>query len=307
MSLITRTAKGSKLTIAEMDGNLEYLQANGFVDGTYSQLTEGTGAILSMDNTFGSVGEVGTYEGIEPQGGSGTGLIVDVEITSPGSRGGLIATYTIVEGGSGYQVNDELTINADLLGGTMALGNNNTNTITLNPANLDGNKITKISIGSFSGETAAQPETEPFGGEELVYGLINSSTNFIELVVNASEEISYDASLPQTLSPSVYLQSDSTYSQIDISTGNQGINNIQLYEDDNNSYISMSSQNEFGSSNIEIGGNGIILSSNSLAIKGLGIQILNEAILVIGLPSEDPLIADQLWNDNGTLKISAGE
>ena len=87
MPLITRTEKGSKLTIQEMDGNLTYLESNGFVDGVYSQTVEGTGEIIG---TFGGTiqysnpidsGTVGTYTVSPTTDGSGTGaqfeLVVD--------------------------------------------------------------------------------------------------------------------------------------------------------------------------------------------------------------------------------------
>ena len=49
MSLITRTGKGSKLTIEEMDGNLEYLASSSFQEGVYSQII-GSGAIIGELN-----------------------------------------------------------------------------------------------------------------------------------------------------------------------------------------------------------------------------------------------------------------
>jgi hypothetical protein len=286
MSLITRTEKGSKLTIAEMDGNLEYLSSSSFQDGVYSQLTQGTGAVVSIDTTFEPIAVVGTYEGIEPAGGSGTGLIVDVEVTATGGRASLVANYTIVDGGTGYQTNDELTINGVLLGDEEATPEDN-NTIILNSENLDGNKITRISV----------------------YGLGESFPgNSIKLEVNTLEV--NDSQSPQTLlSPSLNLQADSTYSVINIATSNQGSNAIELYEEtDSIPYIQIGSTDSTGSSYVGVTGGGITLFSQPIvSFQSTTIQILNEAILVTGLPSEDPLVADQLWNDSGSLKISAGE
>jgi hypothetical protein len=283
MSLITRTEKGSKLTIAEMDGNLEFLASSSFQDGVYSQLTQGTGAVLSIDTTFQPIAVVGTYEGIEPAGGSGTGLIVDVEVTVTGGRATLVANYTIVDGGIGYQTDDELTINGVLLGDEEATPEDN-NTIILNAENLDGNKITRISV----------------------YGL--GESNSIKLEVNTLE-VNDSPSSQTLLSPSLNLQAESTYSVINITTSNQGSNAIELYEEtDSIPYISIASADSTGSSYVEVTGGGITLFSQPAALIGATtIQILNEAILVTGLPSEDPLVADQLWNDSGSLKISAGE
>jgi hypothetical protein len=117
MSLITREEKGSKLTIQEMDGNLTYLESNGFVDGEYSQTVIGTGAVLQMSPQLAADASIGLYENISPTSGSGTGLIVDVEIAD-GGRGGLGATYTIVDGGSGYAVGDTVSIQNTDIGGT---------------------------------------------------------------------------------------------------------------------------------------------------------------------------------------------
>lgn len=38
-----------------------------------------------------------------------------------------------------------------------------------------------------------------------------------------------------------------------------------------------------------------------------GVMFQGETIYANNLPTEDPLVAGQIWNDNGTLKISAGE
>lgn len=117
MSLITRQEKGSKLTIQEMDGNLEYLQSNGFVDGKYSQTVIGTGAILFMNSQLVADATIGIYENISPTSGSGTGLIVNVEITS-GKKDDLGVKYIIVDGGLGYAVGDTVSIQNTDIGGT---------------------------------------------------------------------------------------------------------------------------------------------------------------------------------------------
>lgn len=116
MSLTTRTAKGSKLTIQEMDGNLTYLESNGFVNGEYSQTLIGTGAVLSLSPQLAPDATIGKYTGISQSGGSGTGLIVNVEIFEGGK--GLQATYTIVDGGSGYQVGDTVSTQNTDIGGS---------------------------------------------------------------------------------------------------------------------------------------------------------------------------------------------
>lgn len=116
MSLITRQAKGSKLTIQDMDGNLTYLESNGFKDGEYSQGTESAGAVLEMSPQAALGAVPGLYTNISPTSGSGTGLVVDVEILDEG-RGALTANFTIVNGGTGYQVGDTVTIPISEVGG----------------------------------------------------------------------------------------------------------------------------------------------------------------------------------------------
>jgi hypothetical protein len=48
MPIVTRTGKGSKLTIAEMDGNLEYLASSSFQNGLY---TSGSGSITITETS----------------------------------------------------------------------------------------------------------------------------------------------------------------------------------------------------------------------------------------------------------------
>jgi hypothetical protein len=125
MSLITRTEKGSKLTIAEMDGNLTTLQSSSFQDGVYSQ-TVGTGEIIG---TFGDTiqfinpidsGTEGTYTVSPTTDGSGTGaqfeLVVDESRGAPSINGSL---SSVLNGGSGYAVGDTLTVDLMDLGGNM--------------------------------------------------------------------------------------------------------------------------------------------------------------------------------------------
>jgi hypothetical protein len=123
MSLITRQQKGSKLTIPEMDGNLLYLESNGFVNGQYSQTLEGTGEIIEIGNltyepsSFLNAAE-DTYE-VTPTGGSGTGAIFNL-VVKLGRFGEFSIDFdqsTIVSGGSGYEVGDILEVNRLDLGG----------------------------------------------------------------------------------------------------------------------------------------------------------------------------------------------
>jgi hypothetical protein len=229
MSLITRTAKGSKLTIAEMDGNLTYLESNGFVDGVYSQTVIGTGAVLQMQPQAALNASIGVYENISPTGGSGTGLIVYVEIADVGR--GLGATYTIVNGGNGYQVGDTVSIQNTDIGGTAG-----TTDRELFADDVDVTKTSTITV----------TEDE-----------INLSTT--------------------TISVTGSIASDSSITTL----GN------------------ISGSNVIATSTIQ----GSLLLGSALAISN---QFGDTLVNFTNLPTSDPSLSGQLWNDSGSLKISAG-
>lgn len=225
MPLITRQEKGSKLTIAEMDGNLEYLASSSFQDGIYSQTLIGTGAVLQMFPQTAFDASIGVYENISPTSGSGTGLIVDVEITSSGR--GLAATYTIVDGGSGYAVGDTVSIQNTDIGGTSG---------TTNRSLLDGN----VDVTTTSTITVTNN---------------NITLDTTTLTVTGSVQVDGGITTPS---------------------------NIQANEGNFTNKIvcgQLSVVNLFGSTDVNFG----------------------------NLPTTDPVSLGQLWNDSGSLKISAGE
>ena len=192
MSLITREKKGSKLTIAEMDGNLTYLESNGFVDGEYSRTIQGTGEIIgsfsaefpNFPNIFTSfleTGATGSYT-VSPSGGSGTGAEFELTIIST-EKGLAIDTNnsSVTNGGIDYEIDDELTVPCSELGGTTgevtitlgegAVSVTTTSTVTVTgpnitistpsltvtgPINVDGEITTTSNIsanqGNFTGE-----------------------------------------------------------------------------------------------------------------------------------------------------------
>jgi hypothetical protein len=64
-----------------------------------------------------------------------------------------------------------------------------------------------------------------------------------------------------------------------------------------------------------IGGNVILQAARArwLPVRSSRLQILNDgtvtisgAVKMTGLPTADPTVAGQLWNDAGTVKVSAG-
>jgi hypothetical protein len=232
MSLITREEKGSKLTIAEMDGNLTYLESNGFVDGEYSRTTQGTGAVLQVQPQGALDSAEGIYEGISPTGGSGTGLIVDVEVEDTG-RGNL-AFYTIINGGSGYAVGDTVSIqNADI-GGTTG-----TTDRKLEDGDVDVTTTSTVTIGS--NITISTPSL-------TVTGFIN-----VDGEITTTSNISADT-----------LQCDN------ISGTNISGQTLSVFT-----------------------------GGPSLSISVFGLQLSS-------LPTTEPVFPGYVWNDSGSLKISAG-
>jgi hypothetical protein len=143
MAIVTRTAKGSKLTIAEMDGNINTLASASLVDGVYTitsgsrtdtitALASGSIEIKSFSAGDGSVTAeslsflpktfetdtivVGTYTGIQPTGGLGTGLTVTAVVALNLDDVPQIQSVTVTAGGSGYETGDVVSIATSELG-----------------------------------------------------------------------------------------------------------------------------------------------------------------------------------------------
>ena len=157
MALVTRTAKGSKLTIAEMDGNLTTLDNQSFKDGVYTitsgsrtdsitalasgsieikSLLAGDGSVTAETLTFSPTSfeedtiVEGTYTGVQPTGGNGTGLTVTVVVNALLN----IQSVTVTAGGSGYESGDVVSIATSALGAETSTENTTT---TLGSAQLN--------------------------------------------------------------------------------------------------------------------------------------------------------------------------
>lgn len=149
MPLVTRSGKGSKLTIAEMDGNLEYLESNGFVNGAYTQTYIGTGAIIdvsgiSVDPNPIIDAALGTYT-VSPIGGGGSGAQLEVVVEE--AKGQLVLTVlSVINGGLGYEANDVLTFSSNDVGGTL----DETISLTLDITSVDVTVSSSISVGTDS-------------------------------------------------------------------------------------------------------------------------------------------------------------
>lgn len=144
MAIVTRTGKGSKLTIAEMDGNINTLASASFVDGVYTitsgsrtdSITALASGSLEIKTIIPSTGEVitddlvglasptafetdtivvGNYIGVQPTGGSGTGLTVNIRIVDKGA-GPYISSIAVTDGGTGYVAGDAVFIATSEMG-----------------------------------------------------------------------------------------------------------------------------------------------------------------------------------------------
>ena len=220
MAIVTRTGKGSKLTIAELDGNFTQLQSSSFQDGTYSQTLDGTGAIvqlIGMRQTVLESGSVGTYV-VSPTT-SGTGIGASLQLVTTEDRGQLsigLPLSSILDGGTGYASGDEIYVPYTDLGSvgsgslTLTLADANisidkSSVITATPASLslsnavgdpaldgaivnltDATVETGVGTKFFSGATGSYAievdgETGTGGILELVVAAEGSSTYSIDL------------------------------------------------------------------------------------------------------------------------------
>jgi hypothetical protein len=170
MSLITRTAKGEKLTIEEMDGNLTYLEANGFVDGeyrfqsddtdntinasgdiTFSRNYIGTGGVIAETLAFeptssfslGNQPAPGTYSIGTVTDGDGSGLKVEVTVELVMAEN-VITGVTVVDGGTGYAEGDTITISTKQLGSISSADI----TYTLTADDVDADARNEVSIST---------------------------------------------------------------------------------------------------------------------------------------------------------------
>lgn len=152
MPLITRQEKGSKLTIQEMDGNLTYLESNGFIDGTYEQSKTGTGAIIDLtvlSSPLFTDGAEGVYE-VTPTSEFGSGAILNLAVIPV--EGGYNINFIdseIIEGGSGYVEKSAITFSSNDFGGTL----DKTVSIDLSTGSVDVDASSSIAVSTSEGIT----------------------------------------------------------------------------------------------------------------------------------------------------------
>ena len=222
MALITRTSKGSKLTIQDMDNNLEYLELNGFVDGEYAQTTQGIpsqlgiGEIIDLSqltsNNISTPGATGSYTVSPTTDSDGVGAEFELVIVSnlEGMLGGLQIDYdasSIISGGSGYAAGDTLTILGTDLGGPDVL-------IKDQPPTLQFN-ITEASLDT----VPAVPSTKTYiqvredGDTKGIYIAVNEEVQDTEYtgpsVLTRENTLEVFNPTSNTTNPSIYLYQNS--------------------------------------------------------------------------------------------------
>jgi hypothetical protein len=156
MPLVTRQEKGSKLSIQEMDGNLEYLQANGFVDGQYTRIEPSAGIIEGVidDNISYNPNPLlnastGSYRVIlTTLTGNGAGAEFDLEVVETNVRGEYRfnqESFVINTGGSGYAVGDTIAVPYSEIGG-ISVVESDVVTFTLQEGSVSGQVETIVAV-----------------------------------------------------------------------------------------------------------------------------------------------------------------
>ena len=90
---------------------------------------------------------------------------------------------------------------------------------------------------------------------------------------------------------------------------------LSIYHDGSNSSIVNNTGNLTIKNNKDDGdillqtdnGSGGVTSYITLDGSNVSVNILTQKVIMANLPTSDPVVDGQLWNDNGTLKVSAGE
>ena len=152
----------SSLTLSATVGNGESLRFGDLVTTSYRDLNFDYKVVTSTSITGGSGYTNGSYSGIQPTGGSGTGFTIDATVS-----GNALTGIVVTDSGVGYEIGDVLTVNLagipGATGATVTITNTtitntisavvSTGTITVNALNTVGSGIlvdNKLSIDGTS-------------------------------------------------------------------------------------------------------------------------------------------------------------
>ena len=157
MPIITREGKGSKLTVIEMDGNLEYLASSSFQNGVYSQTNGAIGEIIDITTPQTLIfqkplsdGAAGIYT-VDNFTTSGNGIGASLQIgivLEKGSPTIDIKDNAVIVGGSGYAEGDRLTFSSNDIGGT--IGSLITITLGIDSVNVEQTSTLGVRTGNIN-------------------------------------------------------------------------------------------------------------------------------------------------------------
>jgi len=133
-------------------------------------INTGTGTLTSSITTALANGVPGTYNSIAITGGSGTGLVVNVTVSTPNT-----ATIDVVTAGTGYVVGDIVTIAGLLLGGNSAAVN-----ITLVATNFNANST----YGSTQIELDVSEQTDVILKTLFYFGVVVKDPQIIQVAAS---------------------------------------------------------------------------------------------------------------------------
>jgi hypothetical protein len=133
-------------------------------------INTGTGTLTSSITTALANGVPGTYNSIAITGGSGTGLVVNVTVSTPNT-----ATIDVVTAGTGYVVGDIVTIAGLLLGGNSGAVN-----ITLVATNFNANST----YGSTQIELDVSEQTDVILKTLFYFGVVVKDPQIIQVAAS---------------------------------------------------------------------------------------------------------------------------
>ncbi len=133
-------------------------------------INTGIGTLTSSITTALTDGTPGTYNSIAVTGGSGTGLVVNVTVSTPNT-----ATIDVVTAGTGYVVGDIVTITGLLLGGDSSAVN-----ITLVATNFNANST----YGSTQIELDVSEQTDVILKTLFYFGVVVKDPQIIQVAAS---------------------------------------------------------------------------------------------------------------------------
>jgi hypothetical protein len=296
----------------KISGNIEIdngeIQINGVKPVLESRISNGNGDIINpryIKTRNAAFSPAGTFI-VTPTGGSGVGAVLKITtIPNPliNTIGSIVSNIEIINGGSGYKVNDLLFI--DKIEGTPLFKG-----IILTLSKGSVNEISDIEIDSKGSSIFLKKEIAGNKGILSPFSLINLDTlDPTPQVIGGVYNIT-----PSTDGDGVGAEIEVTISSRGISTLSitNIINSGENYNIGDKLIISSNDLGGTDSINIEIeltSENVNISTASSIELDGISTIINSNNIILKNFPTEDPQNLGQLWVDtenNNVLKVSLG-